>query len=96
MSFQLSQVATDLGITNRNRCTGPFCTNGNCPGCKDGNKWCYDPRCAPFCPRCYISEDKPTDHAVGVALISILAVGIALILFILYGPIDYEDIISII
>ena len=96
MSFQFSQVARDLGIANRNRCTGPFCTDGNCPGCKDGNKWCFDPRCAPFCPQCYISGDKPVDHAVSVAIFAFLAILSAIIIFLTYGPIDYEDIMSII
>jgi len=33
-------------------CSSPSCLNGNCPGCKNGSKFCNDPRCYPDCPDC--------------------------------------------
>lgn len=35
-----------------NRCMSETCLNGNCPGCKNGEKYCEDPRCYPDCPDC--------------------------------------------
>ena len=39
-------------------CTGPFCPNGNCSGCKDDKLWCDDPRCYPNCRECIPPEDQ--------------------------------------
>jgi hypothetical protein len=87
-----------LHLLNTNRCdpTNPFCPSGNCSGCKDGVKWCADPRCAPFCSECYIQVDQPTDHAISVVLIAFIAFTLAFILFVVYGPIEYEDVMSLV
>lgn len=95
MAFQFQQIMRELKIYLTNPCSGPFCTDGNCKGCKDGHKWCLDPRCAPFCPQCYISDEKTADHAVSVSAIVIISIALALIIFIAYGPIEYEDVVSI-
>ena len=34
------------------RCSSSTCLNGNCQGCKNGSKFCNDPRCYPNCPDC--------------------------------------------
>ena len=34
------------------RCSSSTCINGNCQGCKNGVKYCNDPRCYPNCPDC--------------------------------------------
>lgn len=34
------------------RCSNSTCINGNCIGCKNGSKYCNDPRCYPNCPDC--------------------------------------------
>ncbi len=95
MVFQFNQLLKQLNVLNTNRCTGTFCPNGDCAGCKNGVKWCYDPRCAPFCSQCYIQPDIPIDHAVSVACISFISIVLAIILFIVYGPIEYEDVVSL-
>ncbi len=96
MVFQFNQLLNKLKIANNNRCNpnNPFCPSGNCTGCKDGIKWCNDPRCAPFCSECYIEGTQSTDHVISVVLYVFIAVTLALILFIVYGPIEYEDIVS--
>lgn len=33
-------------------CSSSDCLNGNCPGCRNGTKYCNDPRCYPDCPDC--------------------------------------------
>jgi len=96
MVFQFNQLLDKLNVLNNNRCTGPFCPDGNCDGCKDGIKWCTDPRCAPFCPQCFIQPQQSTDHAISVVSIAFIAAVLAIILFIVYGPIEYEDIVSVI
>lgn len=34
-------------------CTNRACLDGNCEGCKDGVKFCSDPRCFPRCRDCH-------------------------------------------
>lgn len=34
------------------RCSATSCLNGNCIGCRNGVKYCGDPRCFPNCPEC--------------------------------------------
>ncbi len=34
------------------RCSSSTCLNGNCQGCRNGSKFCNDPRCFPNCPDC--------------------------------------------
>lgn len=34
------------------RCLSNSCKNGNCEGCRNGSKYCNDPRCYPNCPDC--------------------------------------------
>jgi hypothetical protein len=34
------------------RCLSSACLNGNCEGCRNGSKYCNDPRCYPNCPDC--------------------------------------------
>ena len=33
-------------------CSSVDCLDDNCEGCKNGEKFCEDPRCYPDCPNC--------------------------------------------
>ena len=67
-------------------CQSNTCHQGNCPGCKDGQIWCDDPRCSPYCIGCqppgYNSE---IINALFAGLLILLLLGVFLSLF-LYGP----------
>jgi hypothetical protein len=67
------------------RCSSSSCLNGNCEGCKNGVKFCNDPRCFPDCPDC---EDEKKKVCVtkrdGIDWTLIIIIGIlALLLLIL-------------
>lgn len=67
-------------------CLSSTCLNGNCPGCKNGSKFCNDPRCYPNCPDC--SDETETECLGGrkgwdwtlIIIIGVLAL-LVLILF---------------
>lgn len=63
-----------------------FCEDGNCIGCKDGQKWCQDPRCSPFCRGC--STPEGFDIIINIVFLVIVLVLILVILLLLffYGP----------
>lgn len=70
-----------------NHCTDEvFCPNGNCPGCKNGEVWCQDQRCSPYCKNC--SMQKATDYNgnLVVIIILIVLVTILFIIWFVYGP----------
>ena len=65
------------------RCSINTCINGNCPGCKNGQPFCNDPRCFPNCPDC--SEETELEFIGGRngwdwTLISIIGVLVLLVL----------------
>lgn len=69
-----------------NLCQKTTCYQGNCPGCKNGEKWCDDPKCTPYCTSCQppISNDSVVNVLFATILI-ILLLGVFLSMF-LYGP----------
>lgn len=67
-------------------CNPDVCPDGNCIGCQNGQTWCQDPRCDPYCPNCPIPDDY--DFVVNMVMIIIilcLFMAIFIIIFI-YGP----------
>lgn len=62
------------------------CPNGDCPGCKDGKRWCKDPRCAPYCANCNIHKDrdKISNMIMFSIFVGMLLIFILVTLFILY------------
>ena len=62
------------------------CPSGNCEGCKNGEKWCDDPRCFPYCRGCALIKDHETISAIGVWIIIATLLMITFLLFIAYGP----------
>lgn len=71
------------------QCSDPdFCENGNCPGCLNGVPWCYDPRCAPYCPGAPCSLPPEHDFVLNI-IMSVILVTLCAMLFsvwYLYGP----------
>ena len=67
-------------------CDRSTCYQGNCPGCKDGQRWCDDPQCAPYCTGCL--PPKGNFEMVNMLMASflvILLLGIFISLY-FYGP----------
>jgi hypothetical protein len=65
------------------------CPNGNCVGCKNGEPWCLDPRCSPYCgtsPRCAIPDDHDFNGNIVFGIIMICLVTIFFIVWYVYGP----------
>jgi len=56
-------------------CSGPSCPNGNCIGCRNGNLWCQDPRCAPNCPGCQSNVNTWSN----IVIIFVIIIGLILI-----------------
>jgi hypothetical protein len=70
-------------------CSDPvICPNGNCEGCKDGETWCQDPRCAPYCPGglCAIPDDHDFNANMVVIVILFCLIAILFIVWFVYGP----------
>ena len=63
-----------------------LCPNGNCEGCLNGEVWCQDPLCDPYCQNCQI--DKEHD-AISFWILAIIFFALLVLLFIYYlffGP----------
>lgn len=63
-----------------------FCPDGNCTGCKDGNKWCKDPRCDPYCQDCEAPKELDLAITVTIWIIIFILVTITIAIIALYGP----------
>lgn len=65
-----------------------LCPNGNCTGCKDGQVWCQDPRCSPYCPGEQCLMDKEHDTTVNFVMVIIILclITILIIVWFFYGP----------
>lgn len=63
-----------------------FCPTGNCPGCKNGEPWCNDPRCEPYCESCYMLDNYDYISGLVVMFISLGLLFLAGIVFVFYGP----------
>lgn len=67
-------------------CERESCFEGNCPGCKDGQRWCQDPRCEPYCVGC--QPPKQNFEVVNIlfaTFLFVLLLGVLISLF-FYGP----------
>ncbi len=74
-------------------CSDPiFCKDGNCIGCKDGQPWCQDPRCAPYCSSSICIMGNENDFAVNMVMIVILICLLTMffIIWFVYGPRLFE------
>lgn len=75
-----------------NPCNEPVC-GGNCPGCKDGQRWCQDPRCSPYCAgeQCIFPSDFDFNGNIIVITIVLSLLAILFILWFIYGPQYFEE-----
>lgn len=72
-------------------CSDQICQNGGyCPGCKDGQIWCQDPQCAPYCQGCNISQYHEFAVNMTVIIILICLIVILFIIWFIYGPSFFE------
>jgi len=67
-------------------CKKSLCKNGKCVGCKEGEAWCDDPECFPFCRGCEFSKSHEETGNWAIAIILVLLIVLFLILMISYGP----------
>ena len=68
-------------------CSDPFCQNGlYCPGCKDGQVWCQDPKCSPNCTSCNITPNHDFNVNMTVIIILVCLIALLLIVWFIYGP----------
>lgn len=68
------------------RCQDPnICPDGNCPGCKDGQPWCGDPRCSPHCNSCLMPQHH--DAVLGWVVVALILclLTITFIVWYIYG-----------
>jgi hypothetical protein len=80
-------------INMTSHCSDPVsCLNGNCVGCKDGQVWCQDPRCAPYCPgtQCAIPADHDFNANIMIGIILICLTTIFFMVWFVYGPRLFE------
>jgi hypothetical protein len=70
-----------------NPCSDPVtCPNGECSGCKNGQVWCQDPRCQPYCPNCNITRNHEFNVNMTVIIILICLIALLFIVWFIYGP----------
>lgn len=68
-------------------CSDPVtCPGGNCIGCKDGQTWCQDPRCEPYCADCSVPPDHDTISGIVVVLIVFCLIALLAAVWLTYGP----------
>ena len=67
-------------------CTEITCENGNCVGCKNGQLWCDDPQCDPFCRGCEPPSDYETVTNMMLMIITIVFLVIIFMLLYFHGP----------
>lgn len=70
------------------------CPNGNCIGCKNGQIWCQDPRCDPYCPGTICKYPGPEhDFNANLMMVVILIslITILIIVWFIYGPQLFES-----
>lgn len=71
-------------------CQSPLCPNGNCTGCQNGQVWCQDPTCAPYCSQCTIPSNFDTNVNMVMIIIIISLLTILFIVWFMYGPGFFE------
>lgn len=75
------------------RCSDPvLCPNGNCPGCKNGQLWCQDPQCSPYCPSttCIMTSSHDFNANMMILIIIVCLIVIFFIIWFSYGPQLFE------
>lgn len=73
-----------------NPCSATTCLNGNCPGCRNGQLYCSDPRCYPNCAGCTTSEGSNSNNWIIVTIILVL-LGVLLVMGFIVGYSWYKD-----
>ena len=73
-----------------NPCSASTCLNGNCPGCRQNNLYCEDPRCYPDCAGCTTSEESNSNNWILVTIILVL-LGVLLVMGFIVGYSWYKD-----
>lgn len=76
-----------------NPCGDPLtCPDGNCVGCKNGEVWCQDPRCAPYCAgnQCVFTAAHDFNGNMVVFTILICLLAMLFIIWFVYGPHLFE------
>lgn len=72
------------------QCSDPdICPGGGCTGCQNGEVWCQDPRCTPFCPGSECIAQVQTHDTNGNLVVLIILLGLFTLLFVvwyMYGP----------
>lgn len=61
------------------------CPNGNCPGCRNGQVWCQDPRCVGSCPDCFYDPDRERTEGLMIMLIVVIMLFVLIIIVVNYG-----------
>lgn len=71
-----------------NHCSDPVsCKDGNCPGCKDGQLYCSDPRCSPYCQDCaFPVQTHDFNGGMVIVVILICLIAIFFIVWFVWGP----------
>lgn len=73
-------------------CKDPItCPGGNCLGCRNGQIWCQDPLCQPFCPNCAIPNAFDFNANMTIIVILICLIAIFFIVWFVYGPQLFEQ-----
>lgn len=75
-----------MSICNNN----VICPDGNCMGCKNGNSWCKDPKCYPYCPGCSMPEEIDFNGNMVLIVILVCLIAILFIVWFVYGPVLFE------
>lgn len=74
-------------MNNINICKNEkICPGGNCIGCKNGEIWCQDPKCQPYCPQCLKHPDSDYNANIVIAIILMCLISILFIVWFAYGP----------
>ena len=56
------------------------CPGGNCEGCKDGARFCDDPRCSPNCKDC----EQPSNAGLFVFIVIIIFVFVIIFVYVIW------------
>lgn len=73
-------------------CADPLtCPGGNCVGCRNGQVWCQDPRCQPYCGGCAIPSTFDFNANMTIIVILLCLITIFFIVWFVYGPQLFEE-----
>ena len=65
-----------------------ICPGGNCVGCNNGQTWCDDPRCHPYCPgeACFMHEEHDPVANIVITVIFFCLAALLVVLWLYLGP----------